>query len=160
VRAHENPALDVAVTLANERGVPVLVYHALSERYPYASDRHHTFILQGARDVQRALAKREIAYCFHLERAGTRGPHLRTLAAGALAVVTEDFPVDPLRAWTSRLAEDVLVAAVDTACVVPMKLVGRAFDRAFAFTGATAALRRDRVARAWPPRARSARSCH
>jgi len=42
VRAHENPALDVAATLARTLGVELFVYHALSERYPYASDRHHT----------------------------------------------------------------------------------------------------------------------
>ena len=45
VRAHENPALDTALLLGRELQRPVFVYHALSERYPYASDRHHTFIL-------------------------------------------------------------------------------------------------------------------
>ncbi|HKK92903.1 MAG TPA: hypothetical protein VJ925_05690, partial [Longimicrobiales bacterium] len=34
VRGHENPALDVALDVAGELGVGVLVYHALSERYP------------------------------------------------------------------------------------------------------------------------------
>ena len=32
VRAHENPALDVALLAAAQLGVPVFVYHALSER--------------------------------------------------------------------------------------------------------------------------------
>lgn len=54
VRGHENPALDVAITRANDRGVPVLVYHGVSERHPYPSDRHHAFILEGARDVSPA----------------------------------------------------------------------------------------------------------
>jgi len=56
IRADENPALDVARWIAEQYDVPLLVYHALSERYRYASDRHHTFILQGARDVQKQLA--------------------------------------------------------------------------------------------------------
>ena len=149
VRAHENPALDVALTLANAWGLPVLVYHALSERYPYASDRHHTFALEGARDVQRELQRRGIAYAFHLEREGSRGPHLRALAARSRVVVTEDFPVAPLRGWTERLAEHATVLAVDTACVVPMQVVGRAFDRAFAYERATRAQRAARVLRAW-----------
>jgi photolyase PhrII len=149
VRGHENPALDVALSLANARRLPLLVYHAVSERYPYASDRHHTFILQGARDVARELAARGIPYALHVERPLHRGPHLRTLAAQALAVVTEDFPLDPLRGWTQALAEHALVAAVDTACVVPMKLVGRAYDRAFAFERATKALRAGRLDAPW-----------
>ena len=150
VRGHENPALDVAITLANDRGVPVLVYHGVSERYPYASDRHHTFILEGARDVAMELGARGIAYALHVERTGhDAAPHLRALAGRAVAVVTEDFPLEPLRGWTERLAEHALVAAVDTACVVPMKLVGRAHDRAYAFEKATAKLRRERVPRVW-----------
>ena len=149
VRAHENPALDAALSLANARRLPLLVYHAVSERYPYASDRHTTFILEGARDVARELAARGIPYALHVERPLSRGPHLRTLAERSLAVVTEDFPLEPLRGWTVALAEHALVAAVDTACVVPMKVVGRAYDRAFAFERATKALRAARVDVPW-----------
>ena len=50
VRGHENPALDVALHIGAHLDLPVFVYHALSERYPYASDRHHRFILEGARE--------------------------------------------------------------------------------------------------------------
>ena len=81
VRAHENPALDVAIHVGNALGVPVLVYHAVSERYPYASDRHHTFILQGARDLADELDARGIAAAFHVERAGHRPfPSIRCAA--------------------------------------------------------------------------------
>ena len=41
VRVHENPALDVAIATARRLRRPIWIYHALSERYPYASDRHH-----------------------------------------------------------------------------------------------------------------------
>ncbi|MFY8201245.1 MAG: hypothetical protein ACOVLE_11270, partial [Pirellula staleyi] len=41
IRVDENPALDVSIRIANAFGLSVLVYHGLSERYPYASDRHH-----------------------------------------------------------------------------------------------------------------------
>ncbi|NBC96306.1 MAG: FAD-dependent oxidoreductase, partial [Deinococcus-Thermus bacterium] len=151
VRGHENPALDTAVALANALGLPAFVYHALDERYPYASDRHHSFILEGARDVQAALADRGIGYAFHLSRPGHRGPHLTTLAKGAAAVVTEDMPTVPMVRWARRLAEaaPVAVLAVDTACVLPMRLVGRAHDRAFAFRKATAKRRDHRLHASW-----------
>ena len=69
MRVDENPALDVARHLANELELPWLIYQGLSSRYPFASDRHHAFILQGARDVQAECAKRCLPYLFNLETA-------------------------------------------------------------------------------------------
>jgi len=152
LRCHENPALDVALVTARELGLPVFVYQGLSERYRFSSDRHHAFILQGARDAHAELAGRGIGTAFHLERHGCRGPHLRTLAARAAVVVTEDIPTDPITRWVTRLCETVAtpVWLVDTACVVPMELVGKAHDRAFAFRDATRELLDQRLTRPWP----------
>lgn len=147
IRVDENPALDLAVRYANQLNLPVLVYQALTEKYRYASDRHHTFIMQGARDVQQALHEMDIAYVFHLERFGHRGPHLANLASRSALVVTEDMPVDPLKRWTSLLGRrlTVPVIAVDTSCVVPMLLVGKAYERAFAYRKATKQLLQERI---------------
>jgi len=89
---------------------------------------------------------------FHLERPGHRGPHLRTLACRAAVLVTEDLPTQPLTGWVDRLAArcDTPLWAVDTACVVPMRLVGKAHDRAFAFRDATRDLLEKRLTRPWP----------
>ncbi|WP_442508544.1 FAD-dependent oxidoreductase [Novipirellula sp. SH528] len=147
IRTEENPALNVAIEFANQLGLPLLVYHGLSERYPFASDRHHTFILQGARDVQMAFAKKSIAYALHIERNGHRGPHLKSLAQRAAVVVTEDMPTERLRSWTVGLSRvlQCAVFAVDTACIVPMRLVGRSYERAFEFRNATKTLYAERV---------------
>ncbi|MEQ8330710.1 MAG: FAD-dependent oxidoreductase [Longimicrobiales bacterium] len=151
VRAHENPALDVALGAAARLGLPVFVYHALSERYPYASDRHHRFILEGATDVSAELAARGIGYAFHLERPGHRGPHLRTLAARAALVVTEDMPVRPLVDWTAAVARHRAVWAVDTACLAPMRAVPRsATTRAFRFRTASDPFRQRWRHEPWP----------
>ena len=151
IRAHENPALDVALTVANSLGISVFVYHALSERYPFASDRHHMFILEGARDFAADLTARGIGTAFHLERDGHRGPHLRSLAERAALVVTELMPVAPLSGWTAALAASIEtpVWQVDTACVVPVTLTIQSYDRAFVYRDATRVLRRDRVRRPW-----------
>ncbi|MEM8963430.1 MAG: FAD-dependent oxidoreductase [Acidobacteriota bacterium] len=152
VRGHENPALDVAFAIGEVLDRPVFVYHALSERYPYASDRLHMFVLEGARDVSAELTERGIGYAFHLERPGHRGPHLMTLAQRAGVVVTENMPVPPLSEWTRRLTTDIdrPVLLVDTACIVPMMSTEKAYDRAFAFRKATAATRDRAVTKAWP----------
>ena len=152
LRAHENPALDVAVLVASALGIPIFVYHALAERYPFASDRHHMFIMEGARDFSAELAACNIGTAFHLERDGHRGAHLLTLAADAALVVTELMPVSPLREWTAALvtATATPVWQVDTACVVPVTLTTTGYDRAFAYRDATKRLRQERVPRPWP----------
>jgi photolyase PhrII len=161
IRAHENPALDVALTVANALNLPVFVYHALSERYPYASDRHHMFILEGARDFAAELTKRNIGTAFHLEREGHRGPHLKALAQRAALVVTELMPVAPLVAWTAALRADITaeVWEVDAACVVPVTLTRAAYDRAFVYRDATKALRRARLQQPWREVAVNAPQC-
>ncbi len=135
VRAHENPALDAAVAAANALDLPVVVYQGLSAKLPYASDRHHAFILEGTRDVERELGERGIRYAFCLApRRDDREP-LVELAGRAALVVAEDFPAPPYPRWTRKLAAatETAVWAVDACCVVPMKLPGKAFDRAFQF---------------------------
>ena len=154
VRDHENAALDAAVAAANTLGVSVLVYHAVSERYPFASDRHHTFILEGARDVALGLESRGIRYALHVERPGTRVPMLVELAKRAAVVVTEDVPVPPLDAWTARLGEHLAAAGVtlwtvDASCVVAMPLVAKRYERAYAFRAATKRMADAALAEAW-----------
>ena len=80
-RAHENPALDVAVAAANRLGCPAVVYHGVSESYPYASDRHHTFVLEGSREVAAECRDRAVGYALHVERPGHRG-HPRSVPEG------------------------------------------------------------------------------
>lgn len=90
---------------------------------------------------------------------GKGGSALLAVCKGAALVVTEEMPVRPWSQWIAALAKSlaplgVPMWAVDTACVVPMRLVGRAFDRAFAFRDKTMPLRQARLALPWP-----ARSC-
>jgi photolyase PhrII len=152
VRADENPALDVARYIANEQGIPLLTYQAISEHYEYASDRHHMFMLEGARDIQRQMAEHGLSYAFHLAAAVDRRPHLVTLANRASVVVTEDMPVDPPRRLLGSLRRksDTPILCVDTACVAPMQLVKRAHTRAFEYRSATKKIYDERLTRAWP----------
>ncbi len=64
LRTDENPALDVAILLAQKLQLPLLVYHGLSDRYRFASNRHHTFILEAARELQKKYAELGISYAF------------------------------------------------------------------------------------------------
>jgi photolyase PhrII len=151
VRGHENPALDAALLAGNALGKRVLVVSVLEESEPYASDRFHTFALEGLRDAAQELIERGVAFALHVERPGHRGRHLEELAARAAIVVTEDMPVAPYCQAAERLARQTSTAlwCVDTACVLPMLLVNRPYDRAFLFRQATGRLREARLPRAW-----------
>ncbi len=151
VRADENPALDVARWLADQERMPLLIYHAVSDRYAFASDRHHTFMLQGAQDVQEQFEDLGLSYAFHLATSTDQRPHLASLANEASVVVTEEMPVDPSRRFLKTLlrSTDTPVLTVDTACNAPMQLLKQPYTRAFQFRSATKQLFAERLARGW-----------
>jgi len=62
-----HPALDLAIVTAERVGLPVFAYQGLSKRYRYASDRHHAFILEGARDTHNEISSLGIASAFRLD---------------------------------------------------------------------------------------------
>lgn len=152
LRDHENPALDTALFAARHLGVPVFVYQELDDTDPHASDRHHTFTLECARDVARGLTSRNIGYALHVPRLGHRQSHLRDLCQRAVLVVAEHMPVVAHDRDTRRVAEacSAPVWCVDAACVVPMRATDRAHASLFRFREATKAERAERVARPWP----------
>jgi len=152
MRDDENPALDAALALGALHGLPVLVYQGLAGRHRYHSDRHHLFILQGARDLARSLAGRGIRYLFHLPRGADARSPLPRLCAEAAALVCEEMPVPPFDRWQPALAARIGCAAwtVDARCVYPMALMGRAFERAFRFREAVGREQAERAAAPWP----------
>ena len=149
LRVTENPSLDVALTMAAALGKPVFVYQGLSERYPFANDRLHTFILESARDVQRACAERGLGHAFHLERPGSREPVLKQLVAQAALVVTDFMPVPSLQTWDAGLAKEVPLWRVDASCLAPVWSVGKSVTRAFEFRELATPLWKARIALPW-----------
>ena len=146
------PPWTLLVSSPTNVDVPLLVYHSISEHYEFASDRHHLFMLQGARDVQANFRESGISYAFHLATPSDRKPHLVDLAKSASVVITEDMPVNPPLRFLKALHRQTTtpIACVDTACIVPMQLVKKPYTRAFKFREATAGLYEERLHRMWP----------
>ncbi len=122
-RAHSNHALDYAIELANDRGLPVLFYEGLTCTYKQANDRLHTFILEGVPDTEEALRKRGVGYTFYLRRRrGDANDLVYRLARRAAALVTDDYPTFIAAAHNARVPEklDLAYFAVDSSCVIPM----------------------------------------
>lgn len=152
VRVDENPALDTACSLASLMGIPLLVYQGLSGKHPFNNDRHHTFILEGGRDVHEALALKGIRHAFHLALDPSKPGPLRELIADATLVVTEDYPAPPFPRWQRSLERslDTPWVLVDASCIVPMRSIGKGYVRAYHFRNRIGDEALERASTDWP----------
>jgi len=121
-RLEENWALRAAIRTANRINRPLVIHQGLDPTYPHAADRHHTFILQGARETARRADALGLHYQFVLRRRRDDNRRvLDRLAARAYVVFTDLFPTAGIRERSARFAERVScrVLAVDSVCTVP-----------------------------------------
>ena len=135
-RTHDNFALDRALEHARRLNKPLLVLEALRVAYPYASDRFHRFVIDGMADNATAFDKAGIAYHPYVEpEAGHGTGLLRALAKDAALIVTDDFPCFFLPRMVAAAGKqlDVLLEAVDSNGVLPIRALEKACFRAFDF---------------------------
>ena len=126
-RLHANHAFDHALRLAAEHKKPLVVYEGLKLNYPWASARHHTFILHGMRDNAVSAKKLGLSYWPFVETPDDAGRGLvKRLAADAVCVVTDDYPAYIVPAHNRALVAkcDVPVNLVDGNSVVPLARLG------------------------------------
>ena len=63
-RGIDNPALDLAINLANELQKPLAVFFGLHPKYPNSNIRHYTFLLAGLPETARQIEERGAAFVF------------------------------------------------------------------------------------------------
>lgn len=121
-RADSNHALLFAADLADRLELPLLFLETLGFERPCASDRFHTFQLQGVAATAACLRQKRIGFAFHLQRRMNDGPHpAQLLAREAAVVVTDECPLPDEQF-------DVAAFAVDSSCVVPAASIeGRSY---------------------------------
>jgi deoxyribodipyrimidine photo-lyase len=144
LRAFDNPVIDAAIELGNSIGLPVLVYHWVREDYPFASDRLHYFLLGASRDLQLGCRDRGIRCMNYVDRQGAREKGLvYRLSEDAAAVLTDDQPVFVARDQATRFAArcDRAVFAVDSARLVPTRILATGISTTPGFRKASGALR-------------------
>ncbi len=124
-RAHDNHALKFAIEQANERKLPLIVYEGLKFYYPWASDRFHTYILEGVEEKRRAFEKLGIKYVFFLQK-DKHAPKqvVAKIAEKAALIVTDDFPCFIIPAHNAAIVEKakIPVYAVDSNGIIPLSL--------------------------------------
>jgi deoxyribodipyrimidine photo-lyase len=130
-RGVDNHAVNLAVEIANEMKLPLVVYFAGISNFPHANLRHYVFLQQGLPDIEEDLAKRNITFVMR------RAPHesheqlLRDVHA-AMCVGDENYMREP-ESWRRSLAEKIRIPfwTVDTDVIVPAKLIEKAQFGAF-----------------------------
>ncbi|MEJ7839040.1 MAG: deoxyribodipyrimidine photo-lyase, partial [Thermomicrobiales bacterium] len=119
-RAHDNPARNVAIELANDLDLPLIAVFCLADDYPEATLRSYQFMTEGLDELADAFADQHIGWILE-----TGNPAERISAVAdserAAIVVTDLDPMHSGRRWRNELTErlDVPFIQVDSDVVVP-----------------------------------------
>jgi deoxyribodipyrimidine photo-lyase len=122
-RGRDNHALDLAVHVANELGLPLVVYFAGIANFPHANLRHYAFLNRGLVDVEEDLAERNISFVL---RNAPGESHERLLEdVQAAFLVGDENPMREPERWRRELAQRIKIPfwTVDADVVVPSKLI-------------------------------------
>ena len=122
-RVENNHALVFAIRKANELKLPVVVYEGLNYYYPWASDRLHTFVLEGVAEKLLAFENLGIRYIFYLQKNDLSPKRtVAKLADAAALIVTDDFPCFIVPEHNRNIARcsPIPVYSVDSNGIIPM----------------------------------------
>jgi deoxyribodipyrimidine photo-lyase len=125
-RGVDNHAVNLAVEIANQLGLPVVVYFAGISNFPHANLRHYVFLNQGLPDIEEDLTNRNISFVM---RRAPHESHLRLVEDVKPAIVIGDEnPMREPERWRVQVAEKLTVPfwTVDTEVVVPSRLIEKA----------------------------------
>jgi deoxyribodipyrimidine photo-lyase len=125
-RGVDNHAVNVAVGVANELGLPLVVYFAGISNFPHANLRHYAFLNDGLPDIEEDLTKRNITFVM---RRAPHESHERLLKdVDAAFLIGDENPMREPERWRRELAERIAIPfwTVDTDVVVPSKLIEKA----------------------------------
>jgi len=131
-----NFALDRAVEWAEKLQKPLVILEALRCSHRWASDRIHRFVLDGMAENACWLEGTDVLYYPYVELVPNAGKGLlAALASRACVVVTDDFPCFFLPRMVASAARQipVLLEAVDSNGLLPMRQAEKAYPTAYAF---------------------------
>ncbi len=124
-RFHYNFALEYAVGWANKLGKPLLILEAFSCDYPWATDRSHTFMMQGMKEHLDYATDQGFNYVsFVEEEAGQYKNLLFDLASNASVLVTDEYPVFIMKERNRDYPNEVGIPyyTVDSNGLIPLGL--------------------------------------
>ena len=125
-RGTDNAAVDLAVNIANELGLPLVVYFAAISNFPSANLRHYAFLNQGLPDIEADLAARNVT--FIMRRAPHESVEQFLADVHPAFLIGDENPMRGPEAWRQAIAAaiDIPFWTVDADVIVPSKLIGKA----------------------------------
>lgn len=124
-RFHYNFALEYAVGWANKLDKPLLILEAFSCDYPWATDRSHTFMMQGMKEHLSYAEQQKLNYIsFVEEEPGQYDRLLKTLAKRSALLITDEYPVFIMRQRNKKYPEELSIPyyTVDSNGLIPLGL--------------------------------------
>lgn len=124
-RSHDNPALNLAINLANELRKPVAVFFGLHPKYPSANLRHYEFLFDGIAETKAGVEERGAAFVF---RPFPEHDLIRFCEeVKAVLVVGDENPMREPESWRQSAARKLQVPffTVDSDVIVPTRLIGK-----------------------------------
>jgi deoxyribodipyrimidine photo-lyase len=135
-RFHYNFALEYAIGWANKLNKPLLILEAFSCDYPWATDRSHTFMMQGMREHLDYAKQQGLNYVSFVEKEpGQYEKLLKILASKASLMVTDEYPVFIMRKRNEKYPKemDIPYFTVDSNGLIPLGLTDKDPYSAFFF---------------------------
>jgi len=119
-RTECNQALEFAVSQANQRGQPLIVYFGLTDAFPEANARHYYFMLEGLKDTQEDLKDRGATMV--IERSSPEIGVLR-FAEKASLVVCDCGYLRIQKRWRQHAAENMVspLLQVESDVLIPVE---------------------------------------
>src|SRR6056297_156957 len=124
-RFHYNYALEYAVGWANKLGKPLLILEAFSCDYPWATDRSHTFMMQGMKEHLDYAESQNLNYLsFVEEEPGQYDRLLKDLASKASVLITDEYPVFIMKERNDKYPKilNIPYISVDSNGLIPLGL--------------------------------------
>lgn len=122
-RFHYNFALEYAVGWANKLGKPLLILEAFSCDYPWATDRTHTFMMQGMKEHAEYAHSKDLNYIsFVEEEEGQYKKLLFDLTSKASLLITDEYPVFIMRQRNESYSQEISIPyiSVDSNGLIPL----------------------------------------
>jgi deoxyribodipyrimidine photo-lyase len=129
-------ALDRAIEWAEQLQRPLVVLEALRCGHKWASDRMHSFVVDGMAENAKRFEEAGILYYPYLElEKGTGKGLLRAISERACVVVTDDYPCFFIPRMVAAAAKQVSVRmeAVDSNGLLPLRAAQQVFVTAYSF---------------------------
>ncbi len=127
-RFHYNFALEYAVGWANKLNKPLLILEAFSCDYPWATDRSHTFMMQGMKEQLEYAEQHNLNYVsFVEEKPDQYETLLKNLASNASVLVTDEYPVFIMRKRNEQYPKEMGIPyiPVDSNGLIPLGLTDK-----------------------------------